>query len=146
MPMFHRSKMSFFFDFTLVLSSIIACDKNTLSTPKSSPCDDGYTPSFCDLTGGTFPQGGLPGGFSPKDGHDEEVKTAANFAVGQIKPGGDFKLQAIGAAASQVVAGANFAISMDISNGTLTERHRVVVFRDLDGKFSLSKDLLAKKN
>jgi hypothetical protein len=146
MLIFHRTKISFFFDFAMILSSIIACDKNTLSTPKSAPCDDGYTPSFCELTGGTFPQGGLPGGFSPKDENDEEVKIAANFAVGQIKPAGDFKLKAISAAASQVVAGLNYVISMDISNGTTTERHRVQVFRSLDGKFSLSKDLLAQKN
>jgi hypothetical protein len=122
-----------------------ACGRPHSSNVMGLPCDDGYVPSFCDLIGGPPASSGRVGGYMIKNVEDEGVVEAAHFAAKKIHPQGGFKLIGITLAAYQVVAGMNYALSIDISNGDLRERHRVIVFRGLDGRLSLTKDALAQK-
>ena len=68
---------------------------------------------------------------------DQEVEEAAKFASENIDP--EFYLQKILSAKRQVVKGFNYDLTFTLENG---ETWNALVYRDLDGKYSLTKHSL----
>lgn len=90
----------------------------------------------------TAPETPILGGYQPVSNQDPGVLKAAAFALGKIKPAGDYKLLGVTNAASQVVAGTNIAFTMNISSGSHSESHFVIVFLSLDDSMTLREDEL----
>ncbi len=75
----------------------------------------------------------IPGGFSKSSASDEEVLSAAKFAVS--KHDAKLTLQSIEEAEAQVVAGMNYKLKLTTSDG---RKAAVVVWRKLDGGHELT--------
>ncbi|GAB2497987.1 cystatin domain-containing protein [Algoriphagus taiwanensis] len=71
---------------------------------------------------------------------DQEVEEAAKFASENIDP--EFYLQKILSAKRQVVKGYNYDVTFTLENG---ETWNAIVYRDLDGKYSLTQHTLLPK-
>lgn len=104
-----------------VLSLLTACNTTTAVKP---------TPLPPTLPGPP----GLVGGYSVTPIQDPEVQQAAKFATAQLAAKG-MQLQSILSAHSQVVAGRNLRLVLQMSNG---ERYEVVVYINLDNQMQLT--------
>jgi len=81
----------------------------------------------------------IPGGYSPADINDAEVKDAAKFAIETLaKLYNGATLVKITAAATQVVAGLNFYLVLEINIGGQSNKFDVTVFRSLFGSYELT--------
>lgn len=80
---------------------------------------------------GAEPPPVIVGGMSPVSIQDAEVVKAAQFAASQLGQ----ELDSIMEASQQVVAGMNYAMTLKLKNGDV---YKVVVYRDLQGHYSLT--------
>eukprot|EP00276_Gloeochaete_wittrockiana_P009889 CAMPEP_0184656286 /NCGR_PEP_ID=MMETSP0308-20130426/16229_1 /TAXON_ID=38269 /ORGANISM="Gloeochaete witrockiana, Strain SAG 46.84" /LENGTH=93 /DNA_ID=CAMNT_0027093335 /DNA_START=97 /DNA_END=378 /DNA_ORIENTATION=- len=82
----------------------------------------------------------LPGAPVAINTVDNDVKEAADFAIGEINKMSNSLtpsfISNIVSAQKQVVAGLNFLLTLEL--GPKSQMYDVVVYRDLQGKFSLS--------
>jgi hypothetical protein len=80
-----------------------------------------------------------PGGFS-KLKPDEETKSAANFAVGEIskKLNQPLAMKGIVSVERQVVAGWNYRLELNLTKNNQPYRVRAIVWRRLDGSMELT--------
>ena len=69
----------------------------------------------------------IAGGYTSVSVNNADVKQAANFATNQVSKG-KAKLKQITAAQTQVVAGMNYRLAIQLSNG---QRYKVVVYKPL---------------
>lgn len=93
----------------------------------------------------------IAGGYAPTSVTKPDVKLAARAAVSQhgAQEKKSLKLVAIERAEQQVVAGMNYRMTLKIKRGAKAgggkiERVKAVVYKDLQGKFSLSSWMKAK--
>jgi hypothetical protein len=84
--------------------------------------------------------GSTPGGYQPVSSSDPRIQKAAAFALKTIKPSGGYNLISVSNACYQVVAGTNYAFSMQIGSTPYLESHKVIVFEALNGLMTLIKD------
>lgn len=81
----------------------------------------------------TRPAPVIVGGWRAADPSDAEVEQAATFAAAQSGA----PLDSVLAAATQVVAGTNYALTLRLGDG---RRVRVTVWRRLDGGYELARN------
>ena len=102
-------------------------------TPAPPPAADTQPP-------GTFPvHGNLPGGWTNQSVDDPGVKAAASQAVtllGARDP--STKLVHLLAAQTQVVAGLNYRLVMELATAKGSRRLAVTVYRDLQNQYRLT--------
>jgi len=82
----------------------------------------------------------IPGGYSPVDINDPEVKDAAKYAISILGKlhGNNIALEKIVSAASQVVAGTNFHLVLEVKLDQQITKYDVTVFRSLFGSYELT--------
>ncbi len=84
----------------------------------------------------------LTGAYSKAKVSDKQVKAAAAFAVSEQakEHNAKVKLVRITKAQTQVVAGMNYRVCMQVRDGSRGRKHTVtaVVYRDLQNKYSLT--------
>ncbi len=78
----------------------------------------------------------IAGGWSTADPASERVQTAARFAAAQLPPGHGV-LAEVASAQTQVVAGTNWRMVLQMSDGT---RWNVLVWHRLDGSHILTEE------
>jgi hypothetical protein len=86
----------------------------------------------------------IPGGYSPIDINEPEVKDAAQFAMSSLsKLYPNAGLVKIVSAASQVVAGVNFHLVLEVTIDARANKYDVTVFRSLFGTYELTSHRLS---
>jgi hypothetical protein len=76
----------------------------------------------------------ITGGFSQVATTDPNVKSAANFAAQKLT-NGQAGIKSINSAEQQVVAGMNYRMNVELTNG---DKYNVTVYKNLQGEMSLS--------
>ncbi|KAL0222632.1 hypothetical protein RCL1_002486 [Eukaryota sp. TZLM3-RCL] len=81
----------------------------------------------------------MVGGFCSRNTSDEDVLTAAHFAVERLNDMSNslhpHKLDSVLEASSQVVAGTNYSLLLQTTRGNSVEKHEVIVFKSLSQQF-----------
>jgi len=86
----------------------------------------------------------IPGGYSPIDINEPEVKDAAQFAMTSLsKLYSNVGLVKIVSAASQIVAGVNYHLVLEVTIDTHASKYDVTVFRSLFGSYELTSHRLS---
>lgn len=84
----------------------------------------------------------MVGNFRPADAASQDIKSAADFAVGaenaKRAAADAFKLRSIEKAEQQVVAGMNYKMCLEVESGGSKEQATAVVYRNLQSKYSLT--------
>ena len=97
------------------------------------------SPAFASEKTAKTNQPALAGGYSPAE-IDSEVRKAAEFAVKAHAEatGKPLQLVKILTVQSQVVAGLNYQMEIEVADGSKHLKARAVVWRKLDGSFALT--------
>lgn len=82
-----------------------------------------------------FASAALPGGYSDASPVDKDIKSAAEFAVSAQKGA---TLERIVSAETQVVAGLNYRLKLEVKTAGGLRMAKAVVYRDLKNKMSLT--------
>ena len=89
----------------------------------------------CGISHAQAAQAGLPGGYSDSSPLAQDVKAAAEFAVSKQKGA---TLERVLAAETQVVAGLNYRLKIEVKTSSGPRIAQAVVYRDLENKLSLT--------
>ncbi len=90
--------------------------------------------------GGNVVSAPMVGGYSSVETTKDDVKSAADFAVGEQsrRESGILTLTAISKAEKQVVAGLNYRLTLTVTKGKVARDANVVVFHALDSHYELT--------
>lgn len=108
--------------FLLALTLSACTTRSTTSPPEAAP-----------------PPAPMVGGFQAREVGDDEVVKAAEEAV-KLLQASDPSVELVGirSAQAQVVAGMNYRLELELKTADGEKASRVVVFRALDGEYSLT--------
>ncbi len=102
------------------------------------------SPDAAKAAAATTPTGGqssVPGGFTNQDPNSDFIKEAATQAATLLASRtGDptLSLVSVISAATQVVAGTNYRLTLSVATKSGTKQVNVLMYRDLQGNYSLS--------
>jgi len=98
------------------------------------------TCTFSSMSPGLAQQPPLVGGYHQADKRDQDVVSAAKFAVNKerLKRKGRVSLISIERAETQVVAGLNYRLCLRVKTNGKTQEVATVVYQDLRQRYSLS--------